>query len=91
MLNSLNGRLASQAYNLIQTQLNGSIQHESGEKMDCGDGRHDHEGEESDEIDPGTDSQLQIDESEDVDVTEPDSKSIKLDSEQSYTDHTGKR
>ena len=67
-----------------------SIQHENGDKMDCGEGHHDHEGEESDEIDPGTDSQLQIDESEDVDVTEPDSKSIKLDSEQSYTDHTGK-
>lgn len=69
---------------------NRPIKHENGEKMDCGEGRHDHEGEESDEIDPGTDSQLQIDESEDVDVTEPDSKSIKLDSEQSYTDHTVK-
>ena len=57
--------------------------------MDCGgDGcDHDHDG--SDEIDPGTDHQLQIDESEDVDVTEPDSKSLKLDSESGYTDHTG--
>ena len=35
--------------------------------MDCGDGCGDHDHDESDEIDPGTDNQLQIDESEDVD------------------------
>lgn len=57
--------------------------------MDCGDGCGDHDHDESDEIDPGIDNQLQIDESEDVDVTEPDSKSLKLDSESGYTDHTG--
>ena len=38
--------------------------------MDCGDGCGDHDHDESDEIDPGIDNKLQIDESEYVDVTE---------------------
>ena len=71
----------------MTTSKKALFQRENNDKMECEEIENDHD---SEEIDPGTESQLQIDESEDVDVTEPDSKSMRLDSEANgYTDHTG--
>ena len=52
------------------------------DKMEVNEGQDDrYDDNESEEIDPGNDN-LQIDESEDVDVTEPDNKIMRMDSEQ---------
>lgn len=52
------------------------------DKMEVNEGQDErYDDNESEEIDPGNDN-LQIDESEDVDVTEPDNKIMRMDSEQ---------
>lgn len=51
------------------------------DKMEVNEGQDDrYDDNESEEIDPGNDN-LQIDESEDVDVTEPDNKMMRMDSQ----------
>lgn len=62
--------------------FNNCFQAEMSDKMEVNEGQDDrYDDNESEEIDPGNDN-LQIDESEDVDVTEPDNKIMRMDSEQ---------
>ena len=59
------------------------------DKMEVNEGQDDrYDDNESEEIDPGNDN-LQIDESEDVDVTEPDNKIMRMDSEQCCNEGKG--
>ena len=60
------------------------------DKMEVNEGQDErYDDNESEEIDPGNDN-LQIDESEDVDVTEPDNKIMRMDSDQQCCNNEGK-
>ena len=59
--------------------FNNCFQAEMSDKMEVNEGQDErYDDNESEEIDPGNDN-LQIDESEDVDVTEPDNKMMRMD------------
>ena len=70
--------------------FNNCFQAEMSDKMEVNEGQDDrYDDNESEEIDPGNDN-LQIDESEDVDVTEPDNKIPRMDNSEQCCNNEGK-